>query len=366
VDYPGILAKVSDKPAVPGVTIKLSLDLRLQEAARKGLGNRSGAVVALDPRNGEVLALYSSPSYDLNALAGADRAATWRTLSVDERHPLYNRVVQGAYPPGSTYKMVTALAALEAGVVTPDEKVVCRGGMEFGGRRFGCWNKGGHGAVDIRRAITESCDVFFYTMGYRLGLDRLAKYAHILGLGQKTGIDLPNERKGSIPSSDWKMKRFGQDVMAGDVVSASIGQGYDTLTPLQDALMVARIVNGGNPVVPHLAMKGVPQGETLKLNPDDLTLIRKGMEGVVNEPGGTARRLAALNLKIAGKTGTAQTTGYESKVQKGDHAWFVGYAPYDDPKIVVAVIVEYGGHGGSAAAPIVGDVIKAYLEEKKP
>ena len=365
VDYPDILAKLSNKAPVPGKTLQLTVDLRLQEAARRAFGNRSGAIVALDPKSGDVLAIYSSPGYNLSELTGVNRNRTWQSLSTDERHPLYNRSIQGAYPPGSTFKMVTALAGLMEGVITPDETVTCHGGMEFGGRRFGCWNKGGHGAVSLTRAIAESCDVYFYTVGYRLGLDRLAKYAKMLGLGKKTGIDLPHERAGNIPTEDWKQKRFGRDVMAGDVVSASIGQGYDTVTPLQDALMVARIVNGGVPIVPHIAKIATPNDPApLPLNIEMLEQIRKGMEAVVNSPSGTAHRLASLNLKIAGKTGTAQTVGYESKVQRGDHAWFVGYAPYDDPKIVAAAIVEYGGHGGTTAAPIVADVIKAYLQEE--
>lgn len=376
VDYPSVEARLTHHSPIPGATLQTTIDSRLQEAARKGFADRSGALVALDPMTGEVLALYSSPTFDLSEIYGASNASYWQQMMTDVQKPLYNRTIQGAYPPGSTFKMVTALAGLSEGVVQPDETVVCHGGLEIGGRRFGCWNKGGHGAVSLVRAIAESCDVYFYTVGIRLGLDRLAKHAHALGLGHKTQIDLPNERSGLIPTNEWKMARYGREGTNADVAMSSIGQGFDLLTPLQDALMVARLVNGGKAITPHVVRsikRGNAPAETLvsvttsqevPLDPAVTEHIRRGMEGVVNGPGGTARRLAALNLKIAGKTGTAQTVGYDSKLQQSDHAWFVGYAPYDDPKIVVAVIVEHAGHGGTTAAPIVGEVIKAYLQEE--
>lgn len=378
IDYPSIETRLIHRDPVPGETLRTGIDIRLQEAARKGFAGRTGALVALDPMTGDVLALYSSPGYDLNRFSQADRGKYWQQLVNDENKALYNRAVMGAYPPGSTYKMVTAIAGLSEGVATPDEKITCRGGLESGGRRFGCWNKGGHGPVSLVQAITQSCDVYFYTVGIRLGLDRLAKYAHMLGLGAKTRIDLPNERSGLIPTNAWKESRYGRPGTAADAMMASIGQGFDNLTPLQVALMVSRLVNGGKAITPHVVARhpGRDPGsgtvwipafagmtmQSLHLDPTHLSLVRKGMEGVVNGPGGTARSLAALNLKVAGKTGTAQTVGYESKIKRGDHAWFVGYAPYDDPKIVVAVIVEYAGHGGTTAAPVAGEVIKAYLK----
>lgn len=372
MDYPSIAARLVQHDPMPGQTIQTSIDARLQAAARKAFGNRTGALVALDPMTGEVLALYSSPSYDLSRFSEVDRGAYWKQLLTDKDRPLYNRAVQGAFPPGSTYKMVTAIAGLSEGVVTPDEKIVCRGGLESGGRRFGCWNKGGHGPVSLVQAIAQSCDVYFYTVGSRLGLDQLALYAHRLGLGDKTQLDLPNERSGLIPTSAWKEGRYGRPGTVADAMMAAIGQGFDLLTPLQDALMVARLVNGGKAITPHVMIPARHAGPepdatapvaSLGFDPGHLAAIRRGMEGVVNGPGGTARALAALDLKVAGKTGTAQTVGLDSKVKKGDHAWFVGYAPYDDPRIVVAVIVEYAGHGGTAAAPVAGEVIKAYLQE---
>lgn len=376
VDYPSVEARLTHRKAIPGATVQSTIDSRLQEAARKGFGDRSGALVALDPMTGEVLALYSSPTFNLSELYSATSSSYWQQLMTDVKKPLYNRTVQGAYPPGSTFKMVTALAGLSESVIRPDEVVACRGGLEIGGRRFGCWNKGGHGAVTLTRAITESCDVYFYTVGIRLGLDRLAKYAHALGLGHKTQIDIPNERSGLIPTNEWKTARYGREGTSADAAMSSIGQGFDLLTPLQDALMVARMVNGGKPITPHV-VRSIKRGDApadvpplatepqdTPLDPTHLEYIRRGMEGVVNGPGGTARRLAALNLKIAGKTGTAQTVSYDTNAQQRDHAWFVGYAPYDDPKIVVAAIVEFAGHGGTAAAPVVGEVIKAYLQEE--
>ncbi len=366
VDYPTIAARLMRTDPIPGGTLQTTIDARLHEVARKAFAGRSGALVALDPKTGEVLALYSSPTFDLAELTEARGNTYWQQILKDAHRPLYNRTIQGMYPPGSTYKMVTAIAGLSEGVIRPDETVMCRGGLEIGGRRFGCWNKGGHGAVSMTRAISESCDVYFYTVGSRLGLDRLAKYARLLGLGAKTGIDIPNERGGLIPTDEWKQARFGRAGTVGDVVSASIGQGLDTLTPLQDALLVARLVNGGFAVTPHVVMtKQNDPGQDMKLDPQMVASVRRGMEAVVNTPTGTGHHLAALNLKIAGKTGTAQTSSYESKIQKGDHAWFVGYAPYDDPKIVVAAIVEFAGHGGTTAAPIVGEVIKAYLTKEK-
>lgn len=367
VDYPSVEARLTHQRPVPGATVQTTIDSRLQAAARKAFGDRTGALVALDPMTGEVLALYSSPTFDLSELYGASSSSYWQRMMTDAKKPLYNRSVQGAYPPGSTFKMVTALAGLSEGVIRTDESVVCNGGIEIGGRRFGCWNKGGHGSVSLERAIAESCDVYFYVVGMRLGLDRLAKYAQSLGLGQKTQIDLPNERSGLIPTSAWKLARYGRDGTNADVAMASIGQGFDLLTPLQDALMVARLVNGGKSIRPHV-VKNITRGAAeppLKTTWDAALAepIRRGMEGVVNRPGGTAQRLAVLNLKIAGKTGTAQTVGFDSKKQQSDHAWFVGYAPYDDPKIVVAAIVEHAGHGGAVAAPVVGEVIKAYLQE---
>lgn len=393
IDYPSIESRLIYHDPLPGGTVQTGIDIRLQEAARKGFAGRTGALVALDPKTGAVLALYSSPTYDLSRFSQADRGAYWQELLTNKEIPLYNRAVQGAYPPGSTYKMVTAIAGLSEGVVVHDEKITCRGGLEVGGRRFNCWNKGGHGAVSMVQALTQSCDVYFYTVGMRLGLDRMAKYARMLGLGAKTQIDLPHERAGSIPTNAWKESRYGKSETAADQLMTAIGQGFVTLTPLQEALMVARLVNGGKPILPHVVTTvvssryaeqgGVPSAgspleyalvkageditsEVLPLDPDLVAYVLKGMEGAVNGPGGTARSLAALKLKVAGKTGTAQTVSNDSKIKLGDHAWFVGYAPYDDPKIVVAAILEYAGHGGAVTAPVVGAVIKAYLSDSPP
>ncbi|PIR17348.1 MAG: penicillin-binding protein 2 [Deltaproteobacteria bacterium CG11_big_fil_rev_8_21_14_0_20_49_13] len=360
-----------------GASLNLTIDSRLQKVAKEELGERSGAVVAIDPRTGGVLALYSSPSIDLNKLSSPDGGKYWQEIASDKKRPLYNRAIQAAYPPGSTYKIVTATASLEEGAIKPTEHLSCAGGMNFGGRFYKCWRKGGHGSIEVKKAITSSCDTFFYQMGLRLGPDKIAKHANDLGFGQITGIDLPGERTGLIPTSKWKMKRFNVPWQAGENLSISVGQGYDTVTPLQNAVMMATIANDGKRVTPHVtdSLIGIDGSIIYKwrnnegpkvMNDEDLKLIKEGLEGVVDSPEGTAHRLSTLGLKIAGKTGTAQVISKEQwragVEELRDHAWFVGYAPYGDPKIAVAVIVEHGGFGASAAAPIVGKVIETYLK----
>jgi penicillin-binding protein 2 len=289
-----------------------------------------------------------------------------------------NRPTQGTYPPGSTFKLVTALAGLEEGVIRPDEKINCRGGLKYGTRFFKCWNKGGHGAISVERAIAESCDTFFYQVGLRLGVDRLAKYANMFGLGQKTGIDLEGEKAGTIPTAEWKKRVFHQDWQPGENISISVGQGYDTVTPLQNAVMVSEMATGRK-VVPHL-LKAVEddeglaerepvagEGEPLPVSPKNLEFVRKGMFGAVQTPGGTAHSSVSRLFTMAGKTGTAQVISEEGKahargINTGDHAWFVGYAPVENPRIAVASIVEHGGFGASASAPIVRAVVEKYLE----
>lgn len=355
-----------------GATLHLALDARLQQAARDAMQGKHGAVVALDPRTGGVLVMMSEPGYDTAALAGPDRQSYWQTLVHDPAKPLFHRAVLGTYPPGSTYKIVMATAALAEAVVTPEEKVFCGGGLHFGGRRFGCWRRGGHGAIALREAIAQSCDVFFYQMGRRLGPDRIAKWAERFGLGARTGIDLPHESTGLIPTVAWKKKARGADWNPGETLSIAIGQGYDLVTPLQAAVMVATIANGGKRVRPYLVDTMTGTGATAIEHPDDageqvldpaiVRLVHEGLVDVVEK--GTGRRLAPLKLKIAGKTGTAQVVSLlraQGIRSHGDHAWFVAYAPHDDPRIAVAVLVEHGGHGSSAAAPVAGEVIRTYL-----
>lgn len=361
---------------VDGNHLVTSLDYDAQMAAHQGFNGRRGAAVALDPNTGEVIVLYSSPGYDANRIVGKIDKDYWRKINEDPQKFLYNRAIQTAQPPGSTYKFVTAFAGLDSGKITTQTHFGCGGGMQFGNRYFQCWNKGGHGSVEVIRAITQSCDVFFYNTGIKVGVDELARHARLLGMGEKTGIEIPYEQPGLIPTSEWKMKRYKQPWIESETLSISIGQGYDLVTPIQNARMVAMIANGGRPLTPHLGL-GImngrheviraisrPLGEPV-MRPADLEIIRKGAIAVVHGAG-TAGRLKASPFKIAGKTGTAQVVGYDSKVRgerAKDHAWFVAYAPYDDPKIAMVVFVEHGGHGGSDAAPVAKAVIDTYLSK---
>ncbi len=371
---------LTEEESVHGNNLILTLDSRLQRFAEERFQGKSGALVALDPNTGEILAMVSVPSYDPGALVANVSHSYWAKLISDPRNLLLNRATQGAYPPGSTYKLVTALAALEEGVVGPNDRIGCRGGLKYGTRFFKCWNKGGHGAISVERAIAESCDTFFYQMGLKLGVDRMAKYANLFGLGHKTGIDLEGEKPGLIPTAEWKKRYFKQDWQPGENISISVGQGYDTVTPLQNALMAAEMAMGRK-IIPHLLKavedgEGVTErpplpgeGEPLPVSPKNLEIVRKGMLGAVHSPGGTAHRSASKDFKMAGKTGTAQVISEEGKarvrlrrINTEDHAWFVGYAPVEGPRIAAAAIVEHGGFGASAAAPIVKDVIQKYLE----
>jgi penicillin-binding protein 2 len=376
VTWPGI--ELLHEEPTNGANLHLTIDSRLQEAAREGLADRRGAVAALDPRTGEVLALYSAPSLDLNRLSLPEGNAYWKELVTDKGRPLYNRAIQGTYPPASTFKITTSSAALGEGEITPRTELFCGGGLNFGGRFYQCWRDGGHGHISLARALASSCDTFFYQLGLKLGPDKIARYAGLLGLGGLTGIDIPGEKAGLVPTEAWKEKRFGVRWQAGESLSTSVGQGYNTVTPLQNAVMIATIAGGGKKVIPHTASKLIDkngnvvyawqekqQGQVL---PQEVVKsIKEGLEGAVEGPEGTANRLKALGLKIAGKTGTAQVISKEAwrggVEELKDHAWFVGYAPYDDPKIAVAVIVEHGGFGASAAAPVAGRIIETYLKK---
>lgn len=361
-----------------GNNLVLTIDSRLQKFAEERFQGKHGSLVALDPRNGDVLAIVSLPSYDPSRLVSNVSHDYWTNLIMDTRHLLLNRPIQGAYPPGSTYKIVTAIAGLEEGVLKPQENISCGGGMQYGGRLFRCWRKGGHGSISVHRAIAESCDTFFYQVGLRLGVDRIAKYANMLGLGLKTGIDLEGEKTGIIPTSEWKKKIFKQEWQSGESLSIAVGQGYDTVTPLQNALMVSQVAMGKK-IQPHIlkALEDeegdvvqeypVTEGDPLPLSAKTMEVVRAGMKDTLASPGGTAYRSQIPGVAMAGKTGTAQVMSEEAKgkvkgMNTGDHAWFVVYAPFEDPRIAVGVIVEHGGYGASAAAPIARDVIEKYLQ----
>lgn len=377
VDYGGIADQLEHRAADPGYSVFLTLDRDLQELARDMFGERSGSAVALDPNTGAVLAMYSAPSYDLNILASPGADEYWKKIASDPKGYLVNRAIQGAYPPGSTYKIVTGIAALSEGLVKPDENVRCGGGLHFGGRLYHCWAKGGHGAISYHRSLVHSCDVYYYTMGLRLGPDRLASYANKLGLGKRTGIKLADERSGLIPTSAWKEKRFGVPWQKGENLSIAVGQSYDLITPLQGALMISQVVNGGYEIKPHLVeaiynnegdvvYRWTPseEREKIDIDPEVLARAKAALAGVVQE-GGTAGRLKAYEIPMGGKTGTAQVVSLDSgcyKEECRDHAWFVGFAPIENPQVAAAVVVEHGGFGAAAAAPIVGAILQRYMD----
>lgn len=366
----------------PGDDLYLSLDLRMQQMAESLLGEEAGAVVALDVTNGDVLVLASRPAFDPNVLSRGLTPATWEQIVSDQRHPLTNRALQGQYPPGSTFKIIVASAALESDKWSSDTKVRCAGAFPSGNHVFRDWKKGGHGVMDMEQAIVNSCDVYFYNIGHRLGIDAIAETARWFGLGQSTGIDLPSERVGIVPSTEWKQRVRKEPWYAGETISAAIGQGYVTVTPLQMAVATAAVANGGILYKPRLVravreratsrLREVPTQDrgTVPLQDRTFTLLHESLHGVVTH--GTGGRARSKIVEIAGKTGTAQTVGARP-VQTGlgheavpkqfrDHAWFVAYAPADDPRIAVAVIVENTGHGGTFAAPIAKALIEEYLK----
>ncbi|MCC6640144.1 MAG: penicillin-binding protein 2 [Deltaproteobacteria bacterium] len=383
--------RLDEVDPIPGSDVTLTIDLDLQRAAAEAFRaespeepDREGALVALDPRSGDVLAMVSRPAFDPNAFAGGVDAETWRSLTKDPLKPLQNRVVAGQYPPGSTYKVFLAAAGLETGLITPSSRVVCPGSFWYGNRSFKCWKKEGHGAVDLHTSLVRSCDVYYYQLGVRLGVDRIASFSKAFNLGRLTGIPLSDEKPGLVPSSEWKLRRFKTPWYPGETVSISIGQGYDLTTPLQLAVAYAAIANGGTLYEPRLVLRrrrsesGIDETKpkingAVPVKPESLALIRKALAGVVEQPGGTGSKARVPGVPVAGKTGTAQVVRLEhfegvkeSKIprQYRDHAWFVSFAPAEDAEIVVAVLAEHGGHGGSAAAPLAQKVLAKYFEKK--
>lgn len=359
---------------VSGEDLVLTIDSDVQKAAEESFVNPSGAVVAMDPRNGDILALFSKPQFEPEKFARGVSRDYWLELHGDTQNPLYDRSLRGQYPPGSTFKMVTGLAALMEGVTKPDEKIYCPGYYVLGNEVKKCWNHKGHGEVDFHKALVQSCDVYFYEMGRRLGVDRIAKYANQFGLGEPTGIAINREKSGLVPTEQWKKDRFGVRWVGGETLSVAIGQGFLNATPIQMAVMVAGLVNGGMVMEPRIAMRAQSFGgdikktypskvrKTFTMDADAQHRIMKALEDVVNTPAGTAYWSArSEKIRIAGKTGTAQVVSLKSRVKLNDHAWFVAFAPAEKPEIVVSAIVEYGGHGGTTAAPIAKRIIETYL-----
>jgi len=361
--------------AIPGKQIQLSIDFDLQQIAEQSLGARPGAVVALDPRNGEVLAMASHPALDPNDFAVRVSTEQWKKLNEDPEKPLLNRAIQAQLAPGSVFKIVMATAMYESKAVPESFNVFCPGYGTFYGRQFKCWvfwsHKPAHGTVDIHRAVNQSCDIFFYNLGMRLGIDRISYYSSKFGLGRKTGIDLPSEEPGLMPSEEWVRRVFHRKWYPGETVSVAIGQGAVTTTPLQLARLIGGIASGGVFMQPHM-LKDAPNvgKEEFPLSDSTVEKITDDMYGVINK-GGTGAALKLEDIEFSGKSGTAQVIGYNTRDRVGkqkrfvDNAWFVGYAPRRNPEIVVSVLVqESGKHGGEAAGPVVRDIIKAYYDKK--
>jgi penicillin-binding protein 2 len=361
----GLAALMQDIPVTPGADLHLTVDADLNRTADQAFGDKVGALVALDPQNGEVLAWVSKPSYSPELLSKKISGVQWLELRDHPDKILLNRPLQGAYPPGSVHKIVTAVAAVSEGKVDFNEKIHCPGYYRWGGRNWGCWNHGGHGAVNLVQALKYSCDVFFYKMGERLGPDLIAKYAAYLGLGEKTGVLQDSERSGLIPTEEWKEKQVGQGWKNSDNLGNAIGQGYNLVTPMQNALMVARFANGGKKIQAHLLLKGqseTPEALPWNLTPEQWKQLREALHQVV-DGGGTGRMAKVPGVSVAGKTGTAQVVSldYRGKGRREDHAWFVAFAPVEDPQIALAVLVEHGGSGGKAAGPIAQKVLAEYF-----
>ena len=366
----------------PGQNLYLTIDLRVQKKAEALLEGVAGAVVAMDPQTGQILALASSPSFDQNIFVDGMSHEQWDALVSNPLRPLENKVIHGEYPPASTFKIITAIAALEEGVIDKDTTFYCPGYYKYGNRVYRCWRAAGHDSVNVIKALAESCDVYFYQVGQKLGIDRLSMYAVASGLGSPTGIDLDHEAAGLIPTKEWKKRRTGVAWQGGETLSVAIGQGFDLATPLQMLVLTSAVANGGEMYKP-LILKSVysPEGSVileskkqlagkLPVSKKTLKIIKEGLWNVVNDKKGTAWIAHVEGFDISGKTGTAQVVGRskerglseeELSHRLKSHAWFVAYAPSVDPQIAVSVIVEHGSHGSSTAAPIARDVIKTYF-----
>jgi penicillin-binding protein 2 len=364
-----------------GDDLYLTIDMELQRVAEEALGGRAGAIVVVDPGSGDVLAMVSHPAADPNRLSGSMSTAEWNRLVNDADHPLTNRAIQGVYPPGSVFKIPVAAAALESGQIRLDDHLFCQGGLQFGRRFFRDWKAGGHGNMSLVDAIAQSCDVYFYRVGSMIGVDTIAKYATEFGLGQPTGIALGSERRGIVPSTEWKTKAIGEPWYPGETLSVAIGQGYVGVTPLQMADLIAVVASGGARYQPHLvkAIQDRDSGRRVTFPPVRLAdaavgsktfhALRRALVAVVQDEHGTGGSARSKLVSIGGKTGTAQVVGSQAgagrvKAPSGyeDHAWFVAFAPVESPTIAVAVLVEHGGHGGSVAGPLAKRIIESYLQ----
>jgi len=375
------------KAAEPGFNIYLTIDKDLQMLAERSLKNGVGAIVAMNPMSGEVLTMASSPSFNPNDFAKGMDEKGWKQLISNLRFPLQNRVISGQYPPGSLFKIVVAIAGLEEGVIDPDEKIFCGGSYSFRGRLYRDWKKGGHGYINLHRALVESCDVYFYTMGQKIGIDTIATYAKRLGFGSKTHLQLGDEKEGLIPNRAWKLRRWHVPWQEGETLSVSVGQSFVLLTPIQIARFVSALFNGGVLFKPQVTkwIEKENKERNFKFKPNSLRrwsikkenmeLIKKALVGVVNEPHGTGKRAKLEQIRVAGKTGTAQVIALPEERELArekdvpykfrDHAWFVAVAPAENPAIALAILMEHSGTGGSVAAPIAKKMLECYFQKAR-
>ncbi len=371
VDNRGQVRQVlAEKPAVAGQDLDLTIDLDLQAVAELAMDGKKGAVVALDPRNGEVLAMLSRPAFDPNQFAERVNSKEWKALLANPDHPFINRAIQEAQAPGSTFKPIMALAALETGTIDSQFNVRCAGGATYYGHYYGCHLKTGHGVVSMHRGIVDSCDSYFYAVGDRMGIDRIAFYGDLFGYGHATGVDLPHEAAGVMPSAQWKLHTQRDRWFAGETINVSIGQGAVTVTPLQLTRAIAGLAMGGAWYRPHLVRTARPEQPVVhSFDPKHVAAVVDAMYGVVNEAGGTGGRAQLPGISVCGKTGTAQVVSNDYRKGRGnaadlhDNAWFVGFAPCQSPEIVVTAFFEHGGES-YVAVPIVRDIIKAYFDKK--
>ncbi len=383
-----ILRVLYQKAAEPGFNVYLTLDKDLQMLVEAALYNRAGAVVAMNTNSGEILAMASSPAFNPNDFAKGMDKKGWERLLTNLKFPLQNRVISGQYPAGSLFKIVVALAGLEEGVIDPNERIFCGGSYSFQGRVYRDWKEEGHGYVDLHKALVESCDVYFYRMGQKVGIDTISKYAKRLGLGRKTGIQLGDEEQGLIPDKAWKLRRWHVPWQEGETLSVAVGQSFILITPIQIVRFISALFNGGTLFRPQVTKRIGRENKkgVFEFKPDvvgrwglkreNMELVKRALIGVVNEPHGTGRRARLNRRRVAGKTGTAQVIALpeeeESVEEKDipykfrDHAWFLAVAPAENPVIALVVLVEHSGHGGSVAAPIAKDILEGYFNKVKP
>ena len=376
------------KEAEPGINVCLTIDKDLQVVAERSLYNKAGAIVAINPDSGEILAMASSPTFNPNDFAKGMDKKGWKRLVSTLYFPLQNRAISGQYPPGSLFKIVVALAGLEEGLIDPNEKIFCRGSYTFKGREYRDWKEEGHGYVDLHRALVESCDVYFYRMGQKIGIDTIAKYAKMLGLGAKTGLQLGDEKEGLIPNKDWKLRRWHVPWQEGETLSVAVGQSFTLVTPIQMARFMSALFNGGILFRPKVTkwVGRKDKEKIFKFKPDvigrwslkkeNMELVKRALFGVVNEPYGTGKRAKIGQINVSGKTGTSQVIALPEKKESvqerdvpykfRDHAWFVAVAPAENPVIAVAILVEHSGSGGRVAAPIAKKIFESYFKKVRP